>query len=261
VHHLDSRAAHRFVRSAERLQNCGCERTILVNAELIAMDAFLVEFELSTSVILDRGINFAGLLARLIADRGDEDPLGSVPLAERDGIFFGSDLFVLGASTPYHVAYTRSLRPTAMEHDHALHDRRGKPMVRITLRDEWKNLLDRRTASSTATVVAFGTGDVAAVDALLRDVDHIGAKRSGGYGAVESVRVQAIGHPHAGIADRTGRPMRAVPATLWQQMNLPPQPLRNLVARLPRWASPYEPCAGPRDWSLDLDDYDRELEP
>jgi len=222
---------------------------------------FVVEIDLASPIIIDRGINLAGLLARLIADRGERDPLPLVPLASRGGIFLGSDLFVLGPSLAFSVPYVRSLRPTSWEHHLALHDRRRKPLSSLTLRDERKNLLDRRSATSAATVIAFGTGDAAAVAALLDGLDHIGAKRSSGYGEVLAVRVAALDHPHAGLADRSGAPVRAVPVELWRGLNLPPRPVRNLVARLPRWASPYEPCVGPREWTMDVEAFDREVSP
>jgi hypothetical protein len=223
--------------------------------------AFVVEFDLDGPVILDRGINFAGLLARLIADRGETEPLAQVPLRAVDGIFAGSDLFVLGAAPAQLVSYVRSLRPTAMPH-FALNDGRGRPLNQIVLRDGRKNLLDRRTATGAAALVAFGSGDPEAVEDLLAGIEHIGAKRSGGYGAVQAVRVTAIDdQPHAGFADRAGEPLRAVPVAVWWRLNLPPRPVRNLVARLPRWAAPVEACVGPRTWSLDLDAYERELAP
>jgi hypothetical protein len=221
--------------------------------------AFAVEFELSTPILIDRGINLAGLLARLIFDRDDPDPLPKVPLESRDGILAGSDLFVVAPALSYPLTYVRSLRPTAMQHDLALRNRRGRRMPIVRLRDEMKNLLDHRRATSAGLVVAFGCGDIAAAESLLRGIDHIGAKRSSGYGAVSEVRVRPIAdHPHAGFADREGRPMRPVPATMWRSMNLPPHPVRNLVARLPRWASPYEPCVGPRAWTMEAEACDRE---
>ena len=221
--------------------------------------AFAIEFELEGPVIIDRGINLSGLLARRIADAGDPDPLPKVPLLTIEGIFAGSDVFILGPVVDYHVAYVRSLRPTAMEHDLALRDKRGRPMPQITLRDEQKNLLDSRTATAAAALVAFGTGDLAEVIRILAGLDSIGAKRSGGFGSVTGLRVTPIDHPHAGFADRAGAPMRPVPVEVWRRMNLPPQPLRQRVARLPRWAAAPEPCVSPRSWAMDLDAFEREL--
>src|ERR1019366_6661502 len=103
------------------------------------------------------------------------DPLPDVPLANLDGIFAGSDLFVLGPSLDYHIAYVRSLRPTAMPHDLALREARGgRPRNQVILRDEWKNLLDAREATSATTLVAFGMGDVDAVLSLLAGLTNIG---------------------------------------------------------------------------------------
>ena len=212
---------------------------------------------------MDRGIALAGLLARVMADQGVRDPLADLPLASIDGIYAASDLFVLGPSLDYHIAYVRSLRPTAMPHDLALRDgRRGQPRDLITLRDDLKNLLDTREATSAPTLVAFGTGDPGQVASLLEQVTHLGAKRGGGYGAVEAVRVTPMDdHPHAGFADRDGNPLRAVPMPVWRQMNLPPRPVRNLVARLPRWANPRETCVGPREWSMEPAAFAREVSP
>jgi hypothetical protein len=221
--------------------------------------AFVVEFDIATPVIMDRGIGLPGLLAWVIASQGTSDPLAHVPLRIIDGIFAGSDLFALGDAIDFHVPYVRSLRPMAMPHDLALSDRRGRPMDQITLRDERKNLLDFRKAASTPTLVAFGQGKLDVVRSLVSGLQNIGAKRSSGYGAISSVRVAAISHPHAGFADRDGNPTRPVPVATWEQMNLPPRPTRNLVARLPRWEAPREPCVGPREWVIEVDDYEREL--
>jgi hypothetical protein len=208
------------------------------------------------------GIGLAGLLARIIADLGNPDPLPYVPLAGVDGVFAGSDLFILGPALAYHVAYVRSLRPTAMTNDLALRDsRRGQPLDQITLRDERKNLLDTRSATSATTLVAFGNGDVDHVKRLLTGIASIGAKRSSCYGEIAALRVSTIDHPHAGFADRHGNPLRPVPVDVWRKMNLPPRPVRNLVAHLPRWASPREPCVGPRDWTMELAVYEAEIAP
>lgn len=224
--------------------------------------SFAVEFDLVSPVIMDRGIGLAGLLAQLLADQGNSDPLTHLPLANVDGIHAGSDLFVLGSSLNYHIAYVRSLRPTAMAHDLALRDgRRGLPRDQITLRDDLKNLLDSREATSAPTLVAFGAGNLDRVALLLAEVKQLGAKRGGGYGRVESIRVMPLDHPHAGFADRDGNPLRAVPVEVWRRMNLPPRPTRSLIARLPRWASPHEPCVGPRGWTMEPATFARELSP
>jgi hypothetical protein len=222
-------------------------------------DAFVIEFDLGTPVIMDRNIGLPGLLAWVLASQGMSDPLAHIPLLSIDGICVGSDLFALGEPIDFHVPYVRSLRPMAMPHDLALFDRRGRPMDQITLRDERKNLLDFRKAASTPTLVAFGQGDIDIVRSLLSGLPNIGAKRSSGYGTVSDVRVIPISHPHAGFADRTGNPTRPVPVTTWERMNLPPRPTRNLVARLPRWEAPREMCVGPRDWVIEADVYEREL--
>jgi hypothetical protein len=221
--------------------------------------AFVVEFDIATPVIMDRGIGLPGLLAWVIATQGTSDPLAHLPLLSIDDIFAGSDLFALGDAIDFHVPYVRSLRPMAMPHDLALSDRRGRPMDQITLRDERKNLLDFRKAASTPTLVAFGQGNLDVVRSLVSGLQNIGAKRSSGYGAISSVRVTAISQPHAGFADRDGNPMRPVPVAIWAQMNLPPRPTRNLVARLPRWEASHEPCVGPRVWVIEADAYEREL--
>jgi hypothetical protein len=87
--------------------------------------AFAVEFDLGSPIIMDREIGLPGLLARIIADRGNPDPLPLVPLTNVDGVFAGSDLFALGPTLSCHVAYVRSLRPTAMSNDLALRDTRS----------------------------------------------------------------------------------------------------------------------------------------
>jgi hypothetical protein len=221
--------------------------------------AFVVEFDLASPVIMDRSIGLPGILAWVIAGQGTTDPIRQIPLMSIDGIFAGSDLFALGETIDFHVPYVRSLRPLAMPHDLALSDRRGRPMDQIVLRDHRKNLLDFRKASSTPVLVAFGQGDVAKTEALLSGLQNIGAKRSSGYGTVSAIRVAPILHPHAGFSDRVGNPMRPVPLTIWEGMNLPPRPIRHLVARLPRWEAPREPCVGPREWVIENDAYEREL--
>lgn len=222
-------------------------------------ESFVVEFDLVSPIIMDRSIGLPGLLAWVIAAQGVSDPLSQVPLLGVDSIFAGSDLFALGETLDFRVPYVRSLRPSAMTHELALSGQRGRRLDQIILRDNRKNLLDFRTASSTPTLVGFGQGDISRVEALVSGLQNIGAKRSSGYGTVAAVRVAAISHPHAGFADRAGNPTRAVPVATWERMTLPPRPVRNLVARLPRWEAPREPCVGPRAWVFDADDYEREL--
>lgn len=223
---------------------------------------FAIEFDLAAPIVMDQGISLAGLLARLLYDLGHEDPLAHLPLDQVDGIFAGSDLFAVGPSLDYPLPFVRSLRPTAMPHELALHERRSRRLMdKITLRDQRKNLLDHRRATSVPIVAAFGTGDPEAVQQLLQGVTHIGAKRSGGHGEVAAIRLVPMDHPHAGLADRHGRPLRAVPIGLWRRLNLPPAPVRSLVARLPRWDAPREPCVGPREWRMSFDDLHAELNP
>lgn len=222
--------------------------------------AFAVEFDLNTPVVMDQGISLPGLLVRCLYDLGCEQPLGRVPLRRVSGIFAGSDLFAVGPSLDYPLPFVRSLRPTAMLHDLALNERRSRrPMTKIVLRDERKNLLDHRRATSVSVVAAFGAGDVDEVMRLLSGVSHIGAKRSGGHGEIKGIRLSLLEHAHAGFADRRGRPVRPVPADLWRSMNLPAAPVRSLVARLPRWEVPREPCVGPREWRMTFEDLHSEL--
>lgn len=222
--------------------------------------AFAVGFELITPIVMDKGISLPGLLARRLHDLGHDDPIAVLPLHQMDGIFAGSDLFAIGPSLDYPLPFVRSMRPTSLPHELALHDRRSRRLLpKITLRDERKNLLDHRRATSVSVVAAFGTGDVNEIERLLSGVSHIGAKRSGGHGEVASVRLMRLDHPHAGFADRRKRPVRAVPVDVWRSLDLPTAPLRNLVARLPRWDAPREICVGPRNWQWSFDDLDAEL--
>ena len=224
---------------------------------------FAVTFQLASAILMDKGINLAGMLAKRLADRGEADPLASVPLRNIDGIFAGSDLFVIGTPQEWHVAYVRSLRPAAMPHDLALRidrgKRKGEPLSQIVLRDEYKNLLDIRTATAAPVVVAFGEGDIDRVRDLLHDVPAIGAKRSSGFGMVAAVHVREIDHPHAGLADRAGNPLRNVPTAVWSQQNLPPKPVRFRVARLPTWNSPQERCVAPIHWEMAPDTFEQEV--
>ena len=222
--------------------------------------AFAVEFDLATPIVMDQGISLPGLLAWRLHELGHDNPLTDIPLARNCGIFAGSDLFAVGPSLDYALPFTRSLRPTAMPHQLALHERRlQRPLERITLREERKNLLDHRLATSVAVVAAFGTGNVDQVERLLSGLRHIGAKRSGGHGQVSGIRLSRLDHPHAGFANRRGQPTRPIPVALWRAMNLPAAPARSLVARLPRWNALREPCVGPREWRLSFDDLQAEL--
>jgi hypothetical protein len=220
---------------------------------------FAVTFQLASAILMDKGINLAGMLAKRLADRGEADPLASVPLRNIDGIFAGSDLFVIGTPHKWHVAYVRSLRPAAMPHDLALRNPKGALLSQILLKQEYKNLLDTRTATTAPMVVAFGEGDIDRVRDLLHDVPAIGAKRSAGFGMIASVDVLRINHPHAGLADRAGNPLRSVPASIWTQQNLPPRPIRFRVARLPTWNSPQEPCVAPIQWEMEPDIFEQEV--
>jgi hypothetical protein len=221
--------------------------------------SFCVTFHLSTPILMDRGINLAGLVAKRLADAGDADPLAALPFSVRGGVWAASDLFVVGQGVENHVAFVRSLRPTAIPDEIALVDKRGRAAPKITLRDELKNLLDQRIATSTPLVAAFAHGDAGQVGRILDGIESIGAKRSSGYGQVETIGISPITNPHAGFADLAGRPLRAVPIEVWRGLNLPPHPVRTLVARLPRWAQPPEPCVGPLEWTMGADDYVAEL--
>ncbi len=221
--------------------------------------SFCVTFHVATPILMDRGINLAGLVAKRLADAGAMDPLAALPFSARGGIWAASDLFVVGQGLENHVAFVRSLRPTAIPDEIALSDKRGRTAAKITLRDELKNLLDKRIATSAPIVAGFAHGDAGQVARILEGIESIGAKRSSGYGQVEAVEISPITNPHAGFADLAGRPLRAVPVDVWRGLNLPPHPVRTLVARLPRWAEAPEPCVGPREWTMGAEAYIAEL--
>lgn len=47
---------------------------------------FCVTFHLAAPILMDRGINLAGLVAKLLADAGRSDPISALPFVARDGI-------------------------------------------------------------------------------------------------------------------------------------------------------------------------------
>ena len=136
------------------------------------MDCFRVTFELSEPVIAPYGIALDGLLAAAAVRSGSSptDAHLNLPLKETDGVWHASELFFIGPAQTYKVPYVRSLKPEGW--DRAVYRQgRGAALNKVIARDELKNLLDEYEAIATPGAVAWGVGDILAIESLLTFID------------------------------------------------------------------------------------------
>lgn len=176
------------------------------------MNCFRVIFELSEPVIAPHGIALDGLLAAAAVKIGHSpaDAHLKLPLRSAENIWHASELFFVGPAQSYKVPYVRSLKPESWDRKVFRQDR-GGALNKVVARDELKNLLDEYEAIATPAAVAWGVGDLQAVEDLLASIEAIGKKAvSRAYGRIASILVETVdGDPSRhGLLNANGYALR-----------------------------------------------------
>lgn len=189
---------------------------------------FLCYFRLNTPALLGRRLTLDGLLAGVLFSRlQDLDrALAEIPLKRTAGVYHGSAAFLEGQSGVGSFTIGSSLQANRLDPTMIAPRKNGAFPAISVAKGEFRN---RQThyVSHTARGVWFGGyGDMSKVEALLREVDGLGAKRSSGWGEVISVEVVEVedDDPLYGIKLKDGTPARPVPVDVWSQMGGEPAP-------------------------------------
>jgi hypothetical protein len=220
--------------------------------------SFACRLELATPIIPGCRLMLDALLAALIFERcrDPERALAEIPLEREGRIWCGSAALLEGPCAPVPVVCTSAFR---LERDLAPADicptgRGGSyPLVEIG-RGHYRNRLSRMLSYEAHAVWFSGRGALTKVRELLRDVPGIGTKRSSGFGAVRSDRIdiEEIDLPKAGVAFADGSPARAVPRDTWLSCGGGEKvEMASESAEPPYWRSTHVVCAVPSHFVVD----------
>jgi hypothetical protein len=179
---------------------------------------FTLRLQLASSVIVGRRLTLDALLAALIFERtGDPDEAHStIPLSRPGGVWAGSAALLEGPAPVRPVSVIQALKARLdVTPDMVRPGKRGYPRVEEA-RGPYRNRMTDYKAYDAAAVWFTGTGDIDRVRELVEHVPGVGAKRTSGYGRVESVILRRGGTDAAGIAFADGSPARPVPLDAWQ---------------------------------------------
>lgn len=220
-------------------------------------------FELSlttaTPVILNHHLTLDALLGAAIFRRTGslEKALSEIPLTCTDGLMHGSVLHAIeemdnearacvGDGNDYlskpiavtRVPYIRSLAPVR-DMDDMMPYFAGDPIKKIRDKGPYANLLhakgDAYKAVAAIKFVFFGHGDMDQVENLIRcEIQHIGAKRGGGFGLIETIEVNDTAIDLS-VFDGA-EVMRPVPLSLAGAFGVKPE---NHDLQVCAWQAPY----------------------
>ena len=219
------------------------------------MVPFLVKFTLAEPVIVNPSIALDGILAAATYRRTNDPQSAhlSLPLARHSDVYAASEVHFEAPVFTSRRSFVCNAHWAQFGPGDFVHGG-GRPVSKITARDELKPTLDTYTTLTAARAWAWGTGDLEAVRDLLSEIDGIGKKAlSTGCGSVSSITVTEVEAPaYFGLTDRDGRPSRPVPVDVWSADGLSLEGLSVGPSKpyLPRWATEHELCVLPESYVL-----------
>ena len=213
-------------------------------------DGFVVRFTLRTPIVLNPSVGLDGILARLVFDRtGDlERAHRKLPLQQREGVHFASQLFLEAPAPIASVPLVRNMKPGMGLTADMVRPQRGAKLPRVrTHRGDFRTLMSRYSAYLPTAVWAFGSGDADSVRELLSDARAIGKKRALGFGEIADMEFEQLAPPALfGLTAMDGSPARILPVDLWQAIGGTGSTKRDYApVHLPRWQSPQVECVLP----------------
>lgn len=199
---------------------------------------FLVRIEFATPAIFGRRSNLDALLANLMYQQARRDGMdelaaieyahANIPLVRKHGIAYGSSAIipqcdteqcVLVQSMYRHLQETVEpeewLRPNPMTRKNSLKfDGIPQPIL--------KSFQAHRVNEAGMAVVYLGKGDRQQVEYLLNPLEHLGKKRSIGYGRIKKLTIYDMpDHAHFGLLSADGIMLRPVPQDLMDRIKKP----------------------------------------
>jgi len=227
-----------------------------------SMQGLLIVAEPDGPVLLRYPILLEALLARLIADQGEQFDSDRIPLCRHEGIWAASQSFLIRPVVHGSVHLVRAVKPGLFLERHTLTSQNRIGRVE-TKRRNTQNLLDERPAVLTSAIIWLARGEFSRVQDLVCNMREIGGKRAQGFGVLRRVRVEPLGArpPLFGLV-HNGEPVRPLPLAWWSE-NFPDRPAlqTDLAIGLPRWSAAPEPVVIPRVQELWPDELQTMIEP
>ncbi len=223
------------------------------------MTPFIVRFTLAEPVIVNPTIALDGILAAATYRRTGDPTTAhlDLPLLRHGDIYAASEVHFEVPVFEHRRAFVSNAHWPRFRPGDFVHGG-GRPVTKITARDERKPTLDTYTTLTAAAAWAWGVGEIEAVRELLAEIDAIGKKaRSTGCGQVSEITVTEVEAPATfGLTDKRRRPSRPVPLDRWSAVGLSADGLSVGPSKpyLPRWATGHALCVLPPTYVLHADD-------
>ena len=183
------------------------------------MRSFALRLSISTPLVLTTLLHLDGLLDGLAIAQGQAP--GSIPLAQRDGIWQGSAMMIeCGPFGPTYEAATRvkALRPGDVPATLAHHLPRGQRSI-SSMSPMRPQLTEHDVLVGIKAGWFTGRGDLDTCLELLSHARGIGKLRQTGYGQIDDIQVIDItDNPLTGLLHPNGLAARALPIELWQAL-------------------------------------------
>lgn len=211
---------------------------------------FVVCINLSSSVIVGHRLTLDALLSALIFERcgNAEEAHATIPLRQQDGVWAGSAALLESPAPVRTVSVIQALKARIdITPDMIAPGKRGYPRIEEA-RGRYRNRMTTYSAHDASALWFSGYGDIDRVTELLEHVPAVGAKRSIGYGKVESVQVAECenGTDDTGIAFSDGSPAKPIPCELWHERGGGKADMALEAWRPPYWNGERILCALPR---------------
>lgn len=193
------------------------------------MTPIRVEITLATPLALGRThFTLDAILFGILSDRVERgeihlNPLTHIPLRSEDGLFFATAAkFHNEIETPETKIGGIRLVKDMADAVRFLQPK-GRKLAKIdTARGQLKAHLSRMRSIACSAVSWEAVGDPERVEALLREVTHIGGLRKDGHGEVASVEVYpADCEREEDVLVQNGLPRRPIPVTSRYRLNTP----------------------------------------